>query len=697
MEPKLNKDGKFKRDMNKKKAKISIMVNKIETENEHYIARHKHVLKGYIENKDNIDEENINFLNDSEGKLSKKDEFDFEIDVEKLSFVNETKNMLIQFFNIIIPFKGDIKFIKANYNTTTVLVFRIYRYLFLMSIFTSIIYLPLFIIHIIKDNKNLGKSCKYGFPCFLFYSSFNQSEALNMSVTYGVWLILYFICTMIYFFLLNSENNQQETYFQNNKNYAGGSYLFGSWNFNYKEEKITDKNKEEIRKELGNYTEDYIEQLDGKKEKKCSLLFFFLTNIVFLAFLVVVFLLILIFFYLREKMRNNNKIVTNLGAVDILADIVTYLLIGAFIYMVVWLAGFFPKFENWPKEKQKHISEGIKKIITTGISIISMLFIISYFTLYSNKSKKLIPFLDVENISFFGCPGKYENHKYDIKKQSIINTHNIITKKYYSQCREEDVGITFLFIFIVYFILLFLGEFLKSLLNSFLLCMETPTFRPAIYIINFINANMLYLIVIYFIPFLAIFYPFIVFILYKFHFFILKKKNSYSFKEMGISKRNNNSLVLSSFIIYNLAVFCIIGFLYFAPIPHSYTAECYTPKEVTDESFNILIYNTENWCGPLKSKVKLSSILTKKMEDILFIRWIVGLFQQLPFIIVSIAVVLVILIYRKYYPDKSYYEYIVKKQKDLLNSFYVLYDQISKRDILTSMLLKITQQKMKSK
>ena len=208
---------------------------------------------------------------------------------------------------------------------------------------------------------------------------------------------------------------------------------------------------------------------------------------------------------------------------------------------------------------------------------------------------------------------------------------------------------------------------------------------------------MLYLIVIYFIPFLAIFYPFIVFILYKFHFFILKKKNSYSFKEMGISKRNNNSLVLSSFIIYNLAVFCIIGFLYFAPIPHSYTAECYTPKEVTDESFNILIYNTENWCGPLKSKVKLSSILTKKMEDILFIRWIVGLFQQLPFIIVSIAVVLVILIYRKYYPDKSYYEYIVKKQKDLHNSFYVLYDQISKRDILTSMLLKITQQKMKSK
>lgn len=697
MEPKYNKNGKFKRDMNKRKSKISIMVNKIEAENEQYIARHKHVLKGYIENKDNIDEENINVLNNSEGKLLKEEEFDFEIDIEKLSFVNKTRNLLIQFFKFLLPFKTDIKFIKTNYNTTIQLVFRIYRYLFLMSIFTSIIFLPLIILHIIKDKKNLGKSCKYGFPCFLFYSSFNQSEALNMSVTYGVWFIFYFICSMVYYFLLNSENIQQETYFQNNKNYAGGSYLIGSWNFNYKNEKITDKNKEEIKKELKNYTEDFLQQLEEKKKNNYSWISIVLTNLVYLAFLAVSFLLILIFFYLREKMRNNSQIITKLGLVDILSDIVAYLLIGVFIYMVVWITGFFPKFERWPKEKQKHTSESIKKLITTIIAIISLLFIIFYFTLYSNKSKKLIPFLDIENISFFGCPGKYENHKYDIKIQNIIDSHDIINEKSYSQCREEDAGITFLFIFIVYFIFLFLAELLKSVINCFCLCMETPTFRPSLYVINFITANILYLIVIYFIPFFALLYPIIDFILYKFQLFILKRRNSYSFKEIGISRRNNNNLVLNSFIIYNLAVFCILGYLYFAPLPHSYTAECYTPKEITDASFNILLYNTNNWCGPLKSKVKLSSILTKKMKDILVIGWIIGLFQQLPFIVVLIAVVLVILIYRKYYPDTSYYEYIIHRQKDLLNSFYILYDQISKRDILTSMLLKITQQKLKTK
>ena len=686
--------------MRKKKSRISVMVNKIEAENEQYITRHKHVLKGYIENEDkdifDENEENIKFLKDTKGIFSKEDENDFEIDMEQLSIVSSNNNdYLIKLFNFLLPFNGDIKYIKENYNTTVLLAFRIYRFMFLMSIFTAIIFLALLFLHIIEVKNNIGKVCKYGFPCFLFYSSFQPSEALNMSVTYGVWLMFYFICTMIYYFLLSSENNHQELYFQNNKYYAGGSYLFFSWNFNNKNEKISYKNKEAIKDELENYTKSYIIQLDGKKEKSCSICFMTLTHIVYIAYLVISFFIIILFFYIREKMRSGNKIIPKLEAGDIIADIITYLLIGAFLYVVVWLAGFFPKFEGWPQEKQKHSSEGIKKIITTMVSIISLIFILSYFTLYSNENKKIIPFLDVENTSFYGCPGKFEDHRHDLKLANIINNYDIISWKSYSKCREEDVGITYFFIFLIYFIVLFLAEILKTIINCFCLCMEKPTYRPSINIIKFLSTNILFLIVIYYIPFLSILYPIIVFILYKFELFILKRRGSFSFKEMGISHRNNKYLILTSFIIFNLAVFCIIGYFYFAPLPHSYETDCYTPKEVVDESFNILLYNTANYCGPVRSRVKLSSILTNKMKDIKIIGWIVNLFQQLPFIIILISLVLIILIYRKYNPDKRYYEYIFKRHKELINTFYVLYEQISKRDILTSMLLKITQQKLK--
>ena len=685
--------------MKKKKSRISVMVNKIEAENEQYITRHKHVLKGYIENeeKDILDEneENIKFLKDTKGIFLKEDENDLDIDMEQLSIASTKKNYLIKLFNFLLPFNGDIKFIKENYNTTVLLAFKIYRFILLMSIFTAVIFLALLFLHIIEVKNDIGKLCKYGFPCFLFYSSFQQSEALNMSVTYGVWIMFYFICTMIYYFLLSSENNRQELYFQNNKYYAGCSYLFSSWNFNNKNEKISDKSKQAIKDELENYTENYISQLDGKKEKKCNICFMTLAHIAYIVYLVISFFIIIFFFYLTEKMRSRNKIIPKLEAGDIIADIITYLLIGIFLYIIVWFTGFFPKFEGWSQEKQKHSSEAMKKIITTIIIIISLIFIVSYFTFYSNENKKILPFLDVEITPFYGCPGKFEDHRHDLKLSNIINNYDLISRKSYSQCKEEDVGITYFFIFLVYFIVLFLTEILKSIINCFCLCMEKPTYRPSINIIKFLSANILFLIVIYYIPFFAILYPIIVFILYKFEIFILKKRGAFSYKEMGINHRNNKFLILNSFIFYNLAVFCIIGYFYFAPLPHSYQADCYTPKEVVDNSINILLYNSLNYCGPVRAKTKLSSILTNKMKDINIIGWNISLFQQLPFIIILISFVLIILIYRQYYPDKRYYKYIFKRHKDLLNTFYVLYEQISKRDVLTSMLLKITQQKLK--
>lgn len=685
--------------MKEKNIKITSIMNKIEEENNQYINRYQHVLNGYIESKDNdlLDENNENqiFLKDSQGIFTEEGENDLEVEIEQLSIVNKTKNYIIKFFNFLLPFNKDIKYIKYNYNTTVLLTFRIYRFLLLMSFFTAIILLPLCVMHIIKIKANLKESCKYGFPCFLLYSSFNQSEALNMSITYGVWLMFYFLCNMAYYFLINSENNQQELYYQNNKIYEACSYLFSSWNFNNRNENLIEINKKIIKKELENYAKANLSKLDGNKEKNFSVCLITLSHIIYVVYLVIAFFIIIILFFLKDKMRTNDKAIDKLAAKDIIADFIIYIFIGIFLYIVVWLVRFFPKCEGWSQERKKHSSEGIKKLITSIISIISLIIIITYFTLYSNENKKLIPFLDINHISFFGCPGKYEDHRHDIKLEDIIENFNKVSRKSYSQCREEDAGMAFFIIFFVYFIFLFLSELLRCLFNCCCSCLEKPTFLPALEIINFFTANLLFLIAIYFIPFLAIIFPIIVFILYKFQFSILKRMGDFSFKEKGIYQRNNKDLILISFIFFNIAAFSFIGYFYFFPLPHFYITECYTPKIVTNESYNILLYNYENYCGPVKSKVKLSSILTDKMRNIFVLGWLVELFLQLPFIIILISIVLIMLIYRKYNPDKRYYEYIYQSQKKLINSFHILYEQISKRDILNSMLLKITQQKLK--
>ena len=675
-----------------------MMAKNIEAENNQYINRHKEALDGCLENEDDIEEDNIKFLQDTNGEIIKEDENDIEIDMEKLSIVNKTKNFLIKFFNILLPFKGDIKYIKNNFNTTVFLTFRIYRFLLLMSIFTLVIFLPLLILHILKLKKNLGIKCKYNFPCFLFYSSFQESEALKISVTYGVWIMFYFICTMIYYFLLNSENNQQEIYYDNNKNYSGSSYLFSSWNFNFKNENISEKSKKAIHNELGIYAEKSIDKIEGKKEKNCSCCFMILANLAYFAFLVVTFFIIIIFFYLRDKIRNKTKPISKLGIKDILADTVTYILIGGFLFLIVWLSGFFSKFENWPNERQKYTSEGIKQLITASVSIISLIFIISYFTIYNNDTKKIIPFLKDGKSTFFGCPGKYKDLSQNDNAENDVKTNfKEIKRKFYSQCREEDIGITFLFIFIAYLLFLFLSELFKCLINCLCSCIKSLTFKPALDTIKFFTANLLFVAIIYYIPFFSVLFPIVILFLYKFQLYLLKSRGSFSFKETGMYHRNNKFLLLSIFLVFNIAIFCIFGYLYFAPLPHTYASDCFTPNDAEANPYNVLFSFKKNWCGPVKSRIKLSSILTEKMKDILILGWIVGLFQQLPFIVIIISIFLVALIYRKYNPDTRYYEYIIKRQEDLINTFYVLYQQISKRDILTSMLLKITQQKLKSK
>ena len=672
-----------------KREKIRKIIDKIEKDNEKLINRVGEQLNGIIEeNKDFTSYENNENIKDNA-----KMENNIEINFEQFSIIAKTKNFIIKFFNLIMPFKNDINYIKKKYNKTVLMTFKIYRFLFLMSLFAFIIYFILCFFHVIKQRDSLSDLCKYGIPCFLLYTSFTEEEGFLISLIYCIWLLFFFTSSITFYFILNSEENEKDIYFKINNNHLSFSYLISSWNFNFKTESASQKKKKIIKEELSINSKNQIKAIKGGSEWNCTLLPFILVNIIFIAYLFIEFIVIILCFFVRQLLRENNKVLKKLKFLDIIADIVTYVSVGVALNLFVWLSSIFPVFEAWKREKYKKLSETIKKLISFLVGLISLIFILSYVTLNVNDNSKLLPFFDENHYTLFGCPGNFKivTNRYTLNR--ILGNFDKIERINYSQCREEDIGITLFFIFIIYIIFLFFGE----LFNLFDCgCKNKPAFRPNFSVIRVYSVIIFYQIVIYYIPFLALLFPLLMLIIYKFQYSILKNNGSISFNENIVNKRNtNNNFILNSFLIFTILVFCITGYFYFESFPEFYTADCYTPKRINRYNYNILVYDYNKFCGPTKYQRRLSSILTNKMKDTFAIGWISDLLSQIPFIIELLCVIFVIIIYRNYNPDKRYYNYIMKRQQEIMETFHFLSENFKKGDIISSMLLKIAKEKIK--
>ena len=192
----------------------------------------------------------------------------------------------------------------------------------------------------------------------------------------------------------------------------------------------------------------------------------------------------------------------------------------------------------------------------------------------------------------------------------------------------------------------------------------------------------------FYIPYLAILFPLVTILLYKFHLYLLNHKSSYSFNENGLLQRNKAKYLLISFLIFIIELIGVQGYFYLLSFPHYYKVNCYMPNKGIGDS-SILLYDYDKkWCGPVKSYVRLSEVFTKFVGDAPIIGWIVYLVQEMPFLISVLALVFIILIYQNNGPDSKYNDYVRKKQRELGNTFRMYYDQVAKRDLLVSTLLK---------
>ena len=188
------------------KKKLNSIINKIEKENSKFLKKNKQVLQGLVPTQKNrVEVDKTIETDEEENEKNKEEDKEIEIDIEDFSVIKKTKNCCIKFFYCLLPYKSHLKIIKDNYNTTVLLLFKIYRFLVLMSFFALLIFIFECIYHFVKIKDNLKEICKYGIPCLFHYSSFVPSEASVYSITYGVWLIFFSICSIAYYFVLSSE------------------------------------------------------------------------------------------------------------------------------------------------------------------------------------------------------------------------------------------------------------------------------------------------------------------------------------------------------------------------------------------------------------------------------------------------------------------------------------------------------------
>ena len=207
--------------------------------------------------------------------------------------------------------------------------------------------------------------------------------------------------------------------------------------------------------------------------------------------------------------------------------------------------------------------------------------------------------------------------------------------------------------------------------------------------INVFTNIILYSIAMFYFPYLSLFFPLVAILIYKFQFYLLNHKGSFSFNENGVAKRNNTKYLLIIFIIFIIELIGIQGYFYLLSYPHYYKVNCYIPKEGVGGN-SILLYDYDKkWCGPVKSYIRLSSIFTQSVEDMPFIGRIVYIVKEMPFLIVLLALIFIAIIYKDSNPDSKYNEYLIKRNRELDNNFRVYYEQISKRDNLANMLLKV--------
>ena len=620
----------------------------------------------------------------------------------------------------LTPFKSDIRYLEYNFNSTIVTLFQLIRFLFLLSIAQFFILFILFLSHSGKKSGNT----KYNLPRSFFYSSYSEKEFYMYSNMYALNIFVFCLASIIYYFKKQSEHYKENAFIKNNQKTLLSSYIFTCWNINIRDAIFRRESKEKIFKDLQDYSDEYVFKLDYAKQEST----WTPGRIGCVIFSYIVFILILFFYFwftlfslsLRNSMRNKNYANDYIGK-DHLADFVSYLFIAFGFLFFPFISGFISKIEGWKIVSSQNKSINIKRSICIIWGLFALCVDLSYFTL-KGKKKDDFPLKSITpgDISFFTCPGKFDDkfeEYYDTTTTPETPATRILTRiiaeeanlnSYeagYSKCREEEFAANVFMIVFAYLLLYLFIELIHCMFNCCSNCCSSIgqlcpyfcpccvknktklSYYPVLTLLHIFTVYCLFCLTVVFMPFASIFLPIILLIEFKYQFRKLKTSANFNYDDINVKARGNAKSILHIFALMQFVAFVSLIYFFVIKLPHFNQAVC-----VGDGSTKSILYQTsknEDFCGPAGDNVRIAYGMTYKIRNFWLIGWFHEVFKEALFIMLLLTVILCAIIYRNYSPNQKYYDYIINRQQEMLETFQLLYDQIGKRDKINYLLLKM--------
>ena len=676
------------------------IIDDIEEENNKFIEIRNELLFNYEKKKEEDDEEveelgeeNSNNENESSNK---------NLVVKKKKQIPKKEKgriqKIIDFLYWLFPLYGNITYLKFNFNSTIYTLFESMRFLFLSSCCTCIIYIILIFNHLIKGKKYKGNDkCKYGIPCHWLYSSYDINEFNKYSVSYGIWIFIYFTFSFIYYCVMYSRNFQENIYRNNNRYETISAHLFNSWNFQVNTKERAAFDADDIYHDLKEAKNEILLKYVGKNKKyKCRhKCYFFWAN--FIAVIIcVVFLLIVAFsFNIRNTLRTTNKYIKKNAMNDNIADMVFYLLVIGSFYLFPYLMALTVRLEPYKKREDAYLVKTLKKIIAVILGFV-VFYMMEVFATLTAPKKKTDDNKLKDLSTFFNCPGKYSNKTGELDTNSIKSNYDAIVGSEYAACREDAFAVNFFFLLITYVLMYYAIEgitFLSKKICNKCVKKKQIEFDPIYTFVHIFIVFVLFSFTIIFMPVMALPFPFVMFGLFKYEFYKLKFFANCKFDETSIKNLSNAKKILNYFLAFTLLTLLGITYLYAAKLPHYTMIKCYKSKGTDGET--IMFSDQVVMCGPTSYNSRISFGMSFKMRSAFFFGWIYRLAREAISIMILLSIIFIIFIYRKYTPTKDYYDFIIKKQKEILETFQLLYQQISKRDLITKNLLLVAKNEQK--
>ena len=607
----------------------------------------------------------------------------------------------------LTPFKDDIRYLEYNFNSTIVTLFQLIRFLFLLSVAQFVIFFLLFLIHLGEYTEN--DKTKYSLPRSFFYSSYNENEFKIYSNMYALNIFVFILASIIYYFKKQSEHYKENAFIKNNQKTLLSSYIFTCWNINIRDAIFRQESKEKIFKDLQDYSDEYVFKLDYAKQEST----WTPGRIGCVIFSYCVFILILFFYFwftlfslgLRNSMRNKEYATDYIGK-DSVADFVSYIFIAFGFLFFPFISGFISKIEGWKIVSSQNKSINIKRSICIIWGLFALCVDLSYFTLQGkNKEHFFLKSMTPDEVSFFTCPGKYENHFLEYYDDSSSDSPTDSTPADitgYSKCREEEFGANVFMIVFVYLLLYLFIELIHCMFNccsnccSFIgqlcpyfcpCCVKNKTklsYYPVLTLLHIFTVYCLFCLTVVFMPFASIFLPIILLIEFKYQFRKLKTSANFNYDDINVKLRGNAKSILHIFALMQFVAFVSLIYFYVIKLPHFNHAVCYG-----NGTASILKQTRKGFCGPASDKVRIAYGLTYEIRKFWTIGWFHEVFKEALFIMLLLTAILCTIIYRNYSPNQKYYEYIINRQQEMLETFQLLYDQIGKRDKINYLLLRM--------